>query len=153
MRVLQDLLLNHPALEEMDPDIILKLIPGATLREFVPGEYIFRQGESATHLYLIQNGKVELELFSATGGPVVVQCVEGGQVLGWSWFVAPYEWCFDARVVERTEAIELDAVKLRTLIAEDQHLGYEVLKRLLKVIVERLYAERLQLVNVFAAHS
>jgi CRP-like cAMP-binding protein len=153
MRTIEDLLLNHPTLDGMDPDLILKLAKRSSLRTFQPGEYIFRQGENATHLYLIECGKVEIELFSATGGPVVVQTVESGQVLGWSWLIPPYEWCFDARVVEPSEVIELDALYLRELTEKDHQLGYEVLKRFLKVIAERLYAERLQLVNVFAAHS
>jgi CRP-like cAMP-binding protein len=153
MRTIEDLLLNHPTLTGMDPDLILKLAKHASLRTYRPGEYIFRQGENASHLYLIEYGKVDIELFSATGGPVVVQTVEIGQVLGWSWLIPPYEWCFDARVVEPTEVIELDARYLRELTQQDHQLGYEVLKRFLTVIAERLYAERLQLVNVFAAHS
>lgn len=153
MRVMDDLLLNHPTLEGMDPEMIYELAKHASLRQFKAGEYIFRQGEKAGHVYLLESGKVELELFSAPGGPLVVQSVEAGQVLGWSWLIAPYDWCFDARVVEPTELIELDATYLRELIDRDHHVGYEIMKRFVKVIAERLYAERLQLVNVFAAHS
>jgi CRP-like cAMP-binding protein len=150
MRLMNDLLLNHPALEGMDPKMISEMSNHATIRKFNAGDYIFRQGEKASHVYLLESGKVELELFSAPGGPLVVQSVEAGQVLGWSWLIAPYDWCFDARVVEATEAIELDATYLRELIDKDHHVGYEIMKRFVKVIAERLYAERLQLVNAFA---
>ena len=153
MRSTEEFLLNHPLLNSLDPEIISKLAECASRSHFAAGQYVFRQGQAATKLYLIESGRIELELFSATGGPLVVQTLEGFQVLGWSWLIAPYEWCFDARAVQPTDLIELDAVYLQELMEKDHDLGYELLQRFVRVIVERLYAERLQLVNVFAAHS
>ena len=153
MRVMEDLLSNHPLFNSLDSEIISKLSEYAKRRHFAAGEYIFRQGENATHLYLIECGKVEIELFAATGGPLVVQNVEGGQILGWSWLIPPYEWCFDARAVEPTDVIELDAASLQELMDKDTAVGYKISQRFIRVIAERLYAERLQLLNIFAAHS
>ncbi len=35
------------------------------------------------------NGSVEIELFSAMGGPVVLEKIGNGSVLGWSWLISP----------------------------------------------------------------
>jgi CRP/FNR family transcriptional regulator, cyclic AMP receptor protein len=71
-------------------------------------------------------------------------------VLGWSWLVAPYRWHFDARVVEATRAIALDAKCLRSKCEQDHELGFELLNRVLQVVEQRLQSARMQLLDVYA---
>jgi len=120
---------------------------------FKPGEFIFRQGQEARHFYLINTGKVSLEEFSATGGPVVLQTLAEDEVLGWSWLVEPYQWRFDARSISSTDAIQMDAIKLRHWIENDHEFGYEFWRRFIPVLTNRLEAARLQMIEIYAAHS
>jgi hypothetical protein len=48
-----------------------------------------------------------------------------------------------------TRAIGLDATCIRNKCEADHDLGYELLKRVAGVIVERLQASRLQLADVY----
>ncbi|TLM98114.1 Crp/Fnr family transcriptional regulator, partial [bacterium] len=52
--------------------------------------------------------------------------------------------------VELTRAIALDGKCLRAKSEEDHNLGYELLKRFSEIIVERLDATRLQLLDLYA---
>ena len=81
--------------------------------------------------------------------PITVETVSEGDVLGWSWLFAPYKWTFDARALELTRVIALDAVCLRGKCEEDAHFGYEMLKRFSEIVVQRLQATRLQLLDVY----
>jgi CRP/FNR family transcriptional regulator, cyclic AMP receptor protein len=81
-------------------------------------------------------------------GSIPIQTLEGGDVLGWSWLVPPYRWRFDAGAIELTRAIALDGKCLRAKCEADHCLGYDLLKRFLAVMVQRLEAAQLQLVNV-----
>jgi hypothetical protein len=51
--------------------------------------------------------------------------------------------------VELTRAIGIDAACLRDKCDADAQLGYEMMKRFLPVLVKRLNATRLQLLDVY----
>lgn len=150
---IEDVLANHKFLAGMDDRLIKILASCASMRQFYPEQYIFRQGEKAEHFYLVRSGQIDVEAFSASGGPVILQTLKDGDVLGWSWLVPPYEWRFDARVVRATEVVSLDARDLHGIFATNHELAYELLRRFLVVVAERLEAERLQMVSVYGAHS
>lgn len=128
----------------------LRLFAGcASNVRFEEGAYLFREGEPADCFYLIRHGQVALELHVPEKGKVVVQTLGEGDVVGWSWIVPPYRWAFDARALGLVRAVSFDAACLRRKAEEDPALGYELLKRLVPVIVERLQATRLQLLDLY----
>jgi CRP-like cAMP-binding protein len=128
----------------------LELLAGcASNVRFDAGEVILSEGKVANACYLIRQGKVALEAQGPKRGPITIQTLGSGEVLGWSWLVRPYEWHFDARAIELTRAIALNGECLRLKSENDCCLGYELLKRFSEVMVERLRATRLQLVNVY----
>ena len=94
-----------------------------------------------------------MEIFVPGRGHVVIETLEAGDVLGWSWLVPPYYWHFDARVVEPTRAIALDGECLRKKSEDNHELGYQLLKRFFNVISSRLQATRLQLMDVYGAKA
>ena len=116
-------------------------------------EYIFRERDPADQFYFIREGLVSVELTVPQKGPVVVQTVGEGDILGWSWLTFPYRWHFDARAVRATRALSFDGKCLRAKCDEDHDLGYEILKRFASVVTERLEATRLQLLDLYGAHA
>jgi CRP-like cAMP-binding protein len=115
--------------------------------EFAAGERIFRAGDPANRFFLILQGKVVLESKVPEREPVLVDTIGAGDVLGWSWLVEPYLWHFDARAEEPTEAIFFYGTWLRELYEEDGTLGYEMLRRVTAVMLQRLQAARRQLLQ------
>lgn len=112
---------------------------------FQPGEQVFRLGDDANRFYLILSGQVDIEWRDSRGRSVVVQHVRAGDVLGWSWLFPPYQWNFDARAVEPTRAIFFYGTRLREQCETDHDFGYEMLKRMSQIMLERLQATRKQL--------
>ncbi|SVC13745.1 uncharacterized protein METZ01_LOCUS266599, partial [marine metagenome] len=51
-----------------------------------------RQGERAEFFCLVVKGIVALETGQAVDHAIAVHSLEPGEVLGWSWFVAPHRW-------------------------------------------------------------
>ena len=90
-----------------------------------------------------------LEIYAPPRGSIIIQTLDEGDVLGWSWLFPPYRWKFSAKAFESTRAIALDGKCLRGKSEEDHDLGYELLERFARVIQERLDATRLQLINVY----
>jgi CRP/FNR family cyclic AMP-dependent transcriptional regulator len=151
MENLERILVEHPFFRGMKEEHLDLLVGCATNVRFTAGEFILREGEEANLFYLIRHGRVALEIFSPERGPITIQTLGEGDVLGWSWLVPPYRWRFDARAVELTRALALDGECLRKKSENDSCLGYELLKRFSQVMVEHLQAARVQLLKVYEA--
>ena len=63
------------------------------------GQLLFREGDPADTFYLVRHGSVALETFVPARGPVMIETLEAGEVVGWSWLFPPYRWHFDARAL------------------------------------------------------
>ena len=66
---------------------------------FDAGRALFREGDAADTFYVVRHGSVALETFVPTRGPMMIETIEAGEVIGWSWLFAPYRWHFDARAL------------------------------------------------------
>ena len=122
----------------------------AMLKEFAADEVIFREGDPANRFYLILDGEVALESTADGRGPVVLQTIGANDVLGWSWLFPPYYWHFDARAIEPTKAIFFYGTWLRENCERDHDFGYEMMKRMSAIIIDRLQATRKKLAETEA---
>ena len=132
----------HPFLAGMNRSQLTLLTDCAMAVHFNPGQLIFNEGELANRFYLIETGKVALESSARSGGPVIIDKVGAGDLLGWSWMFPPYVWHFTARAVEPTNAIFFYGTILREYCERDHSLGYELFKRMSAVMIKRLQAAR-----------
>jgi len=151
LETLEPIIRQHPFLQGLEPQYLKLIVGCASNMRFKADQLLFHEGEEANQFYMIREGKVALEI-PAAPRPIVIQTVREGDVLGWSWLVPPYRWRFDARALDPTRAIALDGKCLRTKSEEDHNLGYELMKRFSNVMVERLEATRLQLLDVYGTH-
>ena len=149
METLEPLLSKHPFFEVLHSNYLKTLTGCASNVRFPRGQMIFKEGEEANEFFLIREGRVAIEVFSEARGPVTIQTLGEGEVLGWSWLVPPYYWRFDARAVDEVRALALDGRCLREKCETDPRLGYELLKRFALVITRRLEATRIQLLDVY----
>src|SRR4029078_7145063 len=107
----------------MDEEDLREIAPLATAIHFPANYVIFHEGDPADAFFLIVDGKVAVESHARARGTIVVQTVESGGALGWSWLFEPFTWHFDARTVRPTDAIMLEAKDLRALCDHNSHLG------------------------------
>jgi CRP-like cAMP-binding protein len=149
MQTIEPLLASHPFLKGLDPEQLKLLVSCAANKVYKPGEYLSREGENADTFYFIREGTILIEIYSPSHGPIAIQTLSGGEILGWSWLVPPYQWQFDARASEETRVITLDGKCIRQKFEKDHSLGYEMMKRFALIIAERLEATRLQLLDVY----
>ncbi len=140
---------QHPFLRNMDQELINTLTSCASNVVFQEGNYLFHESEDARTFYLIRSGRVALEAGGSERGQIRIQTLGPGEVLGWSWLIAPYRWHFDAYAVEQVHAFAIDATCLRTKSETDWHFGYEMLRRFSEVLERRLEATRLQLLDIY----
>jgi CRP/FNR family transcriptional regulator, cyclic AMP receptor protein len=131
-------------------DAHLSLIAGCGANDrFDGGAELFREGAQADRFFLIRTGSVALELEAPGRGTLVIETLQPGEVVGWSWLFEPYRWQFDARAREPTGVVAFDGACLRGKCEADHELGYQLMRRFAGSITERLQATRLQLLDVY----
>ena len=116
----------------------------------VPGGRVsLPRGNAADRFYVLRHGKVCVETFVPARGAVTIETVEAGEIVGWSWLFPPYRAHFDARALTLVRVLALDGACLRAKCGQDSALGYELVKRFAQVVMHRLEATRLQLLDLY----
>ena len=140
---IRDLLARQPVLSDLEPADI-DLIAGCAHIEVVePGTFLAREGDPADRFFVLRAGKVALALQAPTG-PLVVETLGPGDLVGWSWLFPPRRFTYDIEAVEHTRMVTVEATCLVAKCEQDPAFGYRVMKRFSQVLVERLYASAAQ---------
>ncbi len=151
MRSVGQILAEHPFFDGLDEETVALLEGCAGNVHVRSGGHLFHEGEPADQFYVVRRGRVALEVHAPGGGDHVLDTVEAGEVVGWSWLVPPYRWFFDARAVGDVSAVSLDATCLRDKLETDPRLGYLVLQRVAGVMYQRLQSTRVRLLDLYGA--
>ncbi|MGO9496462.1 MAG: Crp/Fnr family transcriptional regulator [Solirubrobacteraceae bacterium] len=148
MQTIEELIAYAPVFDGLERDQ-LELIAGCGRNEHVEsGAFLMREGEPAERFFLIRRGSVALEV-RAPGRTLTIETLHAGDPVGWSWLFSPYRWQIDARALEPCELIGFDGVCLRGKCEADHDLGYQLMRRFVENLLDRLQATRLQLLDVY----
>lgn len=80
---------EHPFFQDFQPEQLDKIVEFASHMSFDPDQYIFRDGEEANAFFLIMKGIISLEVHAPNRGPVSIEWISAGDVMGWSWLYPP----------------------------------------------------------------
>jgi CRP-like cAMP-binding protein len=149
MTTARELIEAHPFLAGCDPAAGQQLATVGHRTHFPAGSSIFVEGGRADRFWLVQDGHIRLDLQLPGAGPVIIETLGSGDVLGWSWLFPPYQWKFGATAIEPTVAVEFDGAGVRQLCDADPSLGYQLMQRFIRVVVQRLQATRFRLLDLY----
>jgi CRP/FNR family cyclic AMP-dependent transcriptional regulator len=148
-RSLEQIVSEHRFFSGLD-EAHCKLVCGCARNvRFEAGQYLFREGQPADQFFLLRHGRAALEISAPGHKAMIFQTVHEGEVVGVSWLIPPYRWTYDARALDLVRAIGLDAKCLRQKSEADHDFGYEMMKRFVPMLVERLHATQLQILDVY----
>jgi len=147
-----DSLRNCELLRNLEPKHLEKIAPlcrGSAYRE---GTTVFKERDQAKEFYLLTDGRVVLEMDvrpvpDRPAIPTAVEVVEKGDAFGWSALVEPYVYTMSARCLTNCQVLALRGDVLRRVMDDDANLGYELMKRLAKLVALRLTYTRLRLTS------
>jgi CRP-like cAMP-binding protein len=137
---------NHYMLEE-----IARLSSEVTKAE---GEWLFRENEEATKLYLVLDGAVALTVFVYLNGEeqhlATSHSLGKNEIVGWSAIVPPHQYKVGARAVRESHLLEIDALPLRQLLDDNPEYGYHFLRQIAEVVSERFMLVNIQIMSLMA---
>jgi CRP/FNR family transcriptional regulator, cyclic AMP receptor protein len=149
METAYDLLAAQPFLDGLSAHHLERLSYLSSRSVFHARNRVFAEGGRADRFWLINRGRVNLDTHVPGKGDMVLETLGAGAVLGWSWLFPPYRWHFGAVAIETTFTLSLDGPGVRRLCEEDHQLGYELTDRFMRVVVDRLQATRLRLLDLY----
>lgn len=126
----------------------LDLVPPAGRRRLQPGEALFRQGDAAIALYVLETGRIRLLRNLADGATVALHTARPGETFAEAALFSPVYHC-DAIAEAASEVAILAKDRLLATLTTDAGVGLE-LSRLLAGQVRALRA-RLELRNIRSA--
>lgn len=150
MRTLESVMIEHPFFHGLEDELSRAIAGCGKQVRFETGQYLYRQGDPADTFYIIRRGSVGLEMRGPQGS-MMFDTEHPGGVLNAAWIVPPYRCSTDARALETTVAVALNGKCLRDKCEADHHLGYELMKRFVPVLVDRLTHARFQTLDVYGA--
>ncbi|GAA1835291.1 cyclic nucleotide-binding domain-containing protein [Actinomadura chokoriensis] len=114
------------------------------------GHRFFEEGAPAQQFWLLRSGRVALDLQVPGRGAVVVETLPASSMLGWSWLFPPHRWRFGAVAAAPVAAFRFDGGGVRELCAADLRLGYDLALRFGAVMLDRLEATRVRMLDLYA---
>lgn len=137
--------------------VFAKFPPTLTLRLAECSERIFyaaqtailTEGASADGFWAIERGRVAVGVRTPNRGLAVIDTLDRGDILGWSWLFPPYRWHFDAVALEPVTALRVHARCIRPYLEEDPRAAYALLQGVAGVMEERLRSARIRLIDMY----
>ena len=142
MNTFEAAIAEHPFFKTMRPEHLALISQNAQAVEFKPEDILFREGEPANRLFMIQSGRIDLEWRAESGCGVAAKNVGPGEMLGWSWLFPPFVWHFTAEALEPTRAIVLDGGHLLATCDKNPEFGYALMKRIAQILIHQLESAR-----------
>lgn len=135
------------SLEQLD--LILPLFEAITVPA---GRAIFKQGDGATYLYVVQRGRVTIQYKPYDGPMITLSHLQEGEVFGWSSVVGGETYTSDAIATIDSEILRLRGSDLVKLCTSSPNAGYAIMDKLAEAVSPRWTYARQQIQSVLENH-
>lgn len=125
---LEDIVGTIPLFESLSPDDRRGLASKFVRRAYRRGEALFRQGDPAGNLYLIETGRVKVTAVSEEGRELVVDILGSGEVVGELSLIESGARTADARAMEETTVHSLAHDVFKAYVESSPRVAWELLR-------------------------
>ena len=119
---------------------------------FQTHDIIFSEHEPAKDAYLVESGEISLVVCTPQAGCRQLGTVGPGELLGWSGVLEQRRVSATAQTLKPTRVVAFDGHELAKFCRENPQFGLEFMLRTARVLTERLYATRIQLLDLAGIH-
>ncbi len=136
--------------EALNESQLNTLLSHSGIQSFSEKEMIFRQGEEATHLYILIQGAIDLTVKAKEQIDFMTSKIEKeGAVFGTAALMEPYQYNVTATCLKPSEVLVIEAGPLRRTMEKDPAMGMEVMRKLASIYFNRLNDLRAGVSNLF----
>lgn len=126
-------------------------------QSFEAGMRILSEGDTSPNFYIVESGKIALEMEirigSRTKRQAVIDVIEKNGVFGWSALTDLPVHTMSATASENSTLLVFDGQSVRRLCDEDSDLDHKVMQELVKLVSDRLSQAKRTLAHVLSVTS
>jgi CRP-like cAMP-binding protein len=104
---------------------------------YQPGKVVYSQGEKATHLYVVLEGQVDLQLPGRKGFSILIESLRHGAIFGACSAFGSGTYMLTARCMVDSKILKIEAAVLRHLLDNDCVMGYALQRHLTDIYFKR----------------
>ncbi len=131
----------HELLQGLAPADAEKVLSLGTRKKISTGSSLFRLGELAQCLYLIESGRIRLTLPLQIRGreeQVLIEEKSPGETVGWSALIPPYRFTLSATSAAEAEVVALTPEALHAFFESSPAVGVRLCLNLALIVGHRL---------------
>jgi len=113
---------------------IKKVLSIGQTRIYNPGDTVFKEGDDAVHIYIVEEGKLAVQ----TAEKQTVYTATTGDVLGWSTLILPYKRTASAIATEKARVVVIDQAKLHEFCEQNLPIGYKITRNVGRTMAARM---------------
>ncbi|GAB4445195.1 MAG: hypothetical protein Kow0031_27700 [Anaerolineae bacterium] len=137
-----DALSTVPLFKDFEPSELRKLAMCASRLDFDADAIIYHAGELGKGLYIVQQGRVAIEMDLGDQGIVPLYMLGPGELFGWSSLIQGRRKKARARAAEPAGLLFLDIEQIRDFTRYDYKFSDALMNCVIGVIAERMYLTR-----------
>ena len=143
---IKEILEHSDLFQGLSDDQLAKVLPLCQEEVYEAGVVTSPEGTVCRIMYVIQSGKVAVEVTVRIGrgaeGSATIDVITQGNCFGFPGLIDPNILSTRARTLERTKVIALNAAELKRLLEDNPEMGCKVMSNLAKVVCSRLQSIR-----------
>jgi len=129
--------LRHvPFFRDLGEPELARVARVARFRKLERGAYFFHEGDPATALYVLAEGRVRLNQVSAEGQQVLLRFVSTGEPFGWIGSLGSTQYPASAEAVDDSVALYWDNETMAELMVQHPRLAMAALRMLARQVQE-----------------
>jgi CRP/FNR family transcriptional regulator, cyclic AMP receptor protein len=117
------------------------------------GAAIFKQGDPATHLYVVQRGSVTIQYKPYDGPIITLSHLQAGEIFGWSAVVGGPTYTSDAIGTTDVAVLRLRGTDLVQLCGDNPTAGFAILDQLAEAVSPRWTYAREQIQAILESRT
>lgn len=138
---IQDVLRQTEAFASLRDAEIEKIAGFSSIAGFEKGSRVFKEGQTAAHLWAIAGGQVDLRFEMPARETTEIQTIStlsSTGIIGWSSLLPPYKYKLSAYCSSQScEVVKISGEQLLTFLKDNPETGYRVLRAMIQVVGTR----------------
>ena len=110
------------------------------LQQFQKGVCVFKAGDKAEFLFMVNKGKIELRFkvkYHNVSTEIALDKLSEGDTFGWSALTHPFTYTLSAFATEDSEFVQIKESDIKRICQGNYHLGYMLMNNIAQIIGQR----------------
>lgn len=143
---------NNVVFANLTDEMLEKLVPLAEEQVVEERDYVFREGDTVEHLYVIKRGTVLIEQRLTEKMTVTAGTITVGEAFGFSSLFEEGTYSTNAVCADQCTLIVLGGEALMDLLKKDHSMGFYVMRNIAVIFGNRIMRRTEQFLRAVTSH-